>query len=250
MNSNRLREVRHGFFRLILVQVKVRELNERLGVLSRALLLPSDGVLEGLDGFTGPVEGLERKTHVVLRFHIPGLEFQALLESLNRLAKLAATVFRPPQVIPGLRVTGIRLERARQPMISVRIVLEKDVIEGDDLQVECVWNMIFCAGGEFRKRLLCFRVAKLRNRTAGVATIKQTFALSFSRFKPFRLDLAEQDETQQKMGIRGVRVGAQMVSCGGFRFAQLALMQERSGRSERGVRRKRLAGLNYIFGYV
>ena len=74
-NSNGLREVGHGLFRLILVQVKVRELNEWLGIFGRAFRLPGNGVLEGLDGFIGPPEGLIGQSHVIFRFHIPGLEF-------------------------------------------------------------------------------------------------------------------------------------------------------------------------------
>ena len=59
-NGDGLREIGHCFFRLILAQIKVSELNERLRVFGRALHVPGNGVFEGLDGLVLLAEGLVR----------------------------------------------------------------------------------------------------------------------------------------------------------------------------------------------
>src|SRR5256884_5384420 len=87
-NGNGLQEIGHGFFRLILLQVEVRELNEGLRVLYRALSLPGDGVFEGLHGLVAFAQSLERQSHVVFRLNVVWFELQALLKGFNRLRKL------------------------------------------------------------------------------------------------------------------------------------------------------------------
>ena len=76
-------------------------------------------------------------------------------------------------------------------MVGVQVVFKQNVIEGDDLQIKGIGGMITRSCREFGKRLLCFRVAKLRNRTGGIAAIEQILALLFPCVEPFCLDLPE-----------------------------------------------------------
>src|SRR6266704_4183891 len=226
-NGNGLQEIGHGFSRLILLQVEVRELNEGLRVLYRALSLPGDGVFEGLHGLVAFAQSLERQSHVVFRLNVVWFEFQALLKGFNRLRKLALAILRSPEIIPGLRVAGVPLDRPCQPIVGVDVVFEQDVIESHDLQIKGIGSTRARARGEFHKRFLRFRVAKLRKRAARVAAvIEQTFALLFSCLTPSLPDLPEQDEAQQKMCFRRVRVVLQMPPRCRFRLAQLAYLQE------------------------
>ena len=154
-----------------------------------------------LHGFFCAIEAIEGETEVVLGFHTTRRETQGLSKGVRGLSEALLRVIGAAESVPGFGVAGIGGEGAPEPVDGVGVVVEEDVVEGDDAEV---FGVRRGDGGG------------LRVGGEGV----------------FGLVLAMEDEAEEVAGIGGFWIGGVFRAKGSFGCGQAVFAEEGFGLGE------------------
>ena len=99
------------------------------------VLLPGDGGEVGVEGISAAVLGLVGEAEIVLGFDGAGGDGEDVVEGLLGADVVAVRHLGAAEVVPEVGIGGDDLKGLLEPIGSLLVVAEKDVVEGDDFEI-------------------------------------------------------------------------------------------------------------------